>query len=180
MDLNGPLPTIAELRAHEEKRKIRIRFILRLFFSAAAVYLLFGVFFGLALVDGSSMIPGIPQGSVVLFLRLDRTPQRGDVVVFYTSSSKKYLIKRVVAKSGDTVALGQDGTFQVNGKPENGGVAIGKATDEKSLVSYPLKVPVESVFVLGDNRSNSLDSRQLGVINLRRITGTALLVFRRP
>lgn len=181
---NAPLPTVAQLIEHEKeyqfKRKKITRIVLELLLLAAVVYILFGAVFGIALVDGSSMVPNIPQQSVVFFLRVDKRPQRGNVVIFSAATGKKYLIKRVVAVSGDTVSIGRDGTFRVNGQPDQSAVTVGKATDETSSVSYPLKVPVESVFAVGDNRGNSLDSRQLGVINRRKLTGVALLVIRIP
>lgn len=88
---------------------------------------------------------------------------------------KKNLIKRVVAVPGDLVNI-EDGLVYVNGEVENGYEFQGQ-TFSFSEVEYPIEIPDDSVFVLGDNRENSLDSRSLGLINYSQIKGKALLRF---
>ncbi len=88
---------------------------------------------------------------------------------------KKNLIKRVVAIPGDKVDI-KDGLVYVNGEIENGYQFQGK-TYANSDLSFPLQVADHSVFVLGDNRENSLDSRGLGFIDYSQIKGKAILRF---
>lgn len=180
MNQHAPLPPYSEITGQAPRKRSFPHFLLELIFVGATVYFLFGVVFGIAVVREASMSPSIPSGSIVFFFRLNKQPKAGNVVIFSVSSNKKYLIKRVAATSGETVSIDAKGDFRVDGSAQINALLSGKATDEKSTVSYPLKVPVESVFVLGDNRSNSLDSRQLGVINLRKLTGTVLFVLRLP
>lgn len=88
---------------------------------------------------------------------------------------KKNLIKRVVAIPGDKVNI-KDGLVYINGEVESGYEFQGQTYASSDLV-YPIEVPNDSVFVLGDNRENSLDSRGLGLIDYSQIKGKALLRF---
>jgi len=93
-------------------------------------------------------------------------PQRGDVVVFHSPLNRdELLVKRVVAVTGDLVES-REGHLLV------GGHAAGEAA---SFV--PQIVPAECYFVLGDNRANSYDSRQWGVLSRDLIVGRARLVL---
>ena len=88
---------------------------------------------------------------------------------------KKNLIKRVVAIPGDQVNI-KNGLVYVNGEVESGYQFQGQTYSNSDLV-FPLEIPEDSVFVLGDNRENSLDSRGLGLIDYSQIKGKALLRF---
>ena len=88
---------------------------------------------------------------------------------------KKNLIKRVVAIPGDQVNI-KNGLVYINGEVESGYQFQGKTYANSDLV-FPLEIPEDSVFVLGDNRENSLDSRGLGLIDYSQIKGKALLRF---
>ena len=86
----------------------------------------------------------------------------------------KYIIKRVIAVSGDTLDI-KDGYVYRNGKKLEEDYIKGQ-TFERSDFSYPLTVPEDHVFVLGDNRENSLDSRIIGLIEHDQVKGK--VVFR--
>lgn len=86
---------------------------------------------------------------------------------------KNNLIKRVVAVPGDTIDI-KDGIVYINGQEEEG-YGFDGLTYENSNFSYPLEVPEDKVFVLGDNRENSLDSRHLGLIDYYQIKGKVSL-----
>lgn len=88
---------------------------------------------------------------------------------------KKNLIKRVVAIPGDKVDI-KDGLVYVNGEVESGYQFQGQTYSTSDIV-YPIEVANDKVFVLGDNRENSLDSRGLGLIDYSQIKGKALLRF---
>jgi signal peptidase I len=176
-----PKRLLAEEKTTVHHYRYALRFLLEIAAAGLAVYLLFGVVFGVAIIDGDSMSPNIPGNSLIFLLRLDHNPNIGDVVIVSAASDKKYIIKRVVAKSGDTVALDSNTkTMSVNGVPETQTYAAGKTDNTDGNLTYPFTVPIESMFILGDNRGNSVDSRQLGAINLRRIVGVALLEVKLP
>lgn len=88
---------------------------------------------------------------------------------------KKNLIKRVVGIPGDKVDI-KDGLVYINGEVE-GGYQFQGQTYSTSDIVYPIEVPNDKVFVLGDNRENSLDSRGLGLIDYSQIKGKALFRF---
>lgn len=87
---------------------------------------------------------------------------------------KNNLIKRVVALPGDTVDI-RDGKVYINGQLEEGYSFSGSTYDGNNLArtshSYPLEIPEGKVFVLGDNRENSIDSRDLGLIDFVQLKG---------
>ena len=142
------------------------------------VFALFVFFFRLVSVSGDSMNPNIYHGEKILVSDFCYTPDYGDVVVIGRSAeTENSIIKRVIALPGDELYI----NFRTHIITVNGGVitetypTLGAITDPGDR-SYPLRVPEDSVFVLGDNRNNSRDSRftAVGFIKLDEITGKAL------
>lgn len=126
-------------------------------------------------IPSASMEPTIKTGDVVLVnamsYQADSTARRGDVVVFRYKGND--LIKRVVATSGDTVDIA-NGEVLVNGEAaQQYYIKDGVLTDGETH----LTVPSGKVFVLGDNRSNSKDSRMIGCISTDDILGQAFFDF---
>ena len=138
--------------------------------------LVFYVFFSPTMVDGDSMEPALSHGDRLLMTKSYREPSRGDIVVFYSDSSRNdedRLLKRVVAVGGDTIEV-QGGVATVNGEVETG---VFIADPAFPVATGPLTVPEDSVFVLGDNRAVSMDSRQLGSIPLEYVVGKVAFVW---
>jgi signal peptidase I len=124
-----------------------------------------------------SMLPTLEEGDRILINRLAysfRDPEAGDIVVFQSPmDSGDDLVKRIVAVGGDRVAI-SDGTLYVNGE----------AQDEPYLLDRGFRgqmaettVPPDHVFVLGDNRNNSGDSRLFGPIDEDSLVGSAFLIY---
>ncbi len=144
---------------------------------ASVIYILFGVIFGVALVEGDSMEPGLTGRNVVVFLRLGR-PRRGSIVTF-TTSSNKTLIRRVAAIEEDVIMMSKNtGTVLINGEAEDGSSVQGTTYPVSETIEYEFTVPMETVYVLGDNRETAVDSRHFGAVNERRIMGTVIFDFR--
>jgi signal peptidase I len=127
-----------------------------------------------------SMEPTLLQGDRVLVSKVDYrigAPARGDIVVFQptTDSSIPY-VKRVAAVAGDTIEL-RDGILYVNGKQTEYPGAHGVTTTQSPAVTFPLKVPADSFFALGDNRQASSDSRSFGPQPVGNIIGKVILRF---
>ena len=148
--------------------------------AALVLVLIFSFFFRIIQEDGSSMVPTLVNGDKLIVWGAGYTPQRGDVVIVdsYTSYGKP-LVKRVIAKGGDTVSIDYaTGTVAVNGEVLQEDY-IAEPTYLGYDVQFPYTVPEGTVFVMGDNRNQSLDSRStyVGCIDERDILGRVLVCF---
>jgi signal peptidase I len=132
-------------------------------------------------IPSGSMIPTLQINDRVLvnkFIYRFTEPERGDIVVFESvEDSEQDLIKRVVGLPGDEIAV-RNGTLFVNGEPQREPYTNEKMPD----VSFFEKttVPKDHVFVMGDNRANSQDSRVFGPLPKENIEGEAFLRFWPP
>ena len=148
--------------------------------AALVLVLIFSFFLRIIQVDGSSMVPTLVNGDKLIVWGAGYEPQRGDVVIVdsYTSYGKP-LVKRVIAKGGDTVSIDYaTGTVAVNGEVLQEDY-IAEPTYLGYDVQFPYTVPEGTVFVMGDNRNQSLDSRStyVGCIDERDILGKVLVCF---
>ena len=148
--------------------------------AALVLVLIFSFFFRIIQVDGESMVPTLDNGDKLIVWGAGYEPQRGDVVIVdsYTAYGKP-LVKRVIAKGGDVVNIDyQAGTVSVNGEVLQEAY-IAEPTYLGYDVTFPYTVPEGTVFVMGDNRNESLDSRSsyVGCIDERDILGKVLLCF---
>lgn len=156
-------------------------------------------------VDGNSMVPNLHDQEMLLVNRnayfhfdLNRLlnllpgedrdgqrivypfhpPERGDIVVFSPPvHSEKPYIKRVIGLPGETVEIRQDGYVYINGKRLNEPYIQGGITECNQARCGAVRVPAGHVFVLGDNRRNSSDSRIFGPIAIDNIIGKAWLTY---
>ena len=132
----------------------------------------------LYIVDGPSMRPTLQsQERLVVnkFIYSLRAPEKGEILVFkYPRDQSRDFIKRVIATEGDTIEI-KDGRVYVNDQMLNEDYIL-----EKTRSEYPKStVPSGTVFVMGDNRNNSEDSRfaDVGFVPYSLIKGKAMLVF---
>jgi len=133
-------------------------------------------------VIGRSMYPNFEDGQFLLANKLIykiSDPKQGEVIIFKHSETQDY-IKRIIALEGDTIGI-KDGKVYVNGiqLDESNYLAGTVYTGSESYLheGETITVPEGEVFVLGDNRPNSSDSRQFGPIDENLIKGKAWLVF---
>ena len=145
-----------------------IRFILLV----AAVFALFRFVIGLSVVGGDSMVPRLYDRDIVVYSRLHRNYRPGDIVAMRVPSGD-YYVKRVIALGGDVVEV-RNGRIKVNGEEIDDPWGYGETLAERGTVIYPYPVREGNVFVLGDNRRISMDSRTFGEVNLRQIRGKIL------
>lgn len=107
-------------------------------------------------IPSESMTPTIPAKAVYVGLRLDHSYQRGEIVTFYSQEYKKDMIKRIVGVGGDTITF-SNGQVLVNGNVQDEPYLSDSISTASPQVSFT--VPDGCVFLLGDNRTNSLDAR---------------------
>ena len=147
------------------------------------VMLLFLVVFRVILVTGDSMFTTLWDGDYLLLVSelFCGDPEPGDIVVISKQSfdNGSPIVKRVIATEGQTVDIDfESGTVYVDGKALREPYIHNETTNEEGTV-FPLTVAENCIFVLGDNRAVSLDSRspQIGQIDRREVLGKALCLI---
>ena len=129
-------------------------------------------------VPSESMIPTLQVGDRFMankFIYRFSEPQRDDVIVFRSvEGGEEDLVKRVVALPGDEVTV-QNGVLSVNGERQEEPYLNKRLPD--SGFYGPTRVPEGHVFVMGDNRGNSRDSRFFGPVPMENIEGEAVVSF---
>ncbi len=149
-----------------------------LVFCAVTIILIFLFFFRMVTVQGVSMEPTFQEGDRLIIRSVAYTPERGDVVVLdsYTGLGKP-LVKRVVAIGGDVIDIDPGtGDVYINNELVDEPYIDGSRTVVYD-VQFPLTIDEGHVFVMGDNRDNSQDSRSssVGQIDERGIMGKVVL-----
>ena len=150
--------------------------------SVLTVVLLFTFVARLIGVDGHSMVPTLQNGDRLLVVSpmLTDDYRRGDIVVLRKQSFlSEPIVKRVIATGGETVDIDfSTGTVYVDGEALEEPY-IAELTFEQEGMQFPLTVPEGSVFVMGDNRNHSNDSRdyRLGTVDERYIIGKAVFLL---
>ena len=136
---------------------------------AAASILLATLYFPVFRIYGSSMAPTLNEGDYILAVKTDHFDQ-GDLIAFYYNN--KLLVKRVIANSGDWVDIDKDGNVYVNDNLLEEPYLTEKSQGNYNI-SFPYQVPEGRVFVMGDHRSVSFDSRmeEIGCISHEQIAG---------
>ena len=164
-------------------------------FAVIAVMLIFTFCVRLCRVDGSSMNKTLKDGEMLITSNIFYEPEQGDIVVFHVSNEyyQQPLVKRVIATEGQNVkidlTLGEvyvDGKLleEVNTHIDNGGIydrsyfTAGDLThDENGHTVFNVTVPEGKLFVMGDNRNHSADSRSasVGFVNKSSVLGKAIV-----
>lgn len=159
-------PELKELEGElqRERYKTRYRRVLRstvftLVVVAAAAILVATLWMPVLQIYGASMTPTLTDGDIVISRKV-RNLKQGDIVAFYYNN--RILVKRYIANAGDWVDIDEDGNVYVNGELLNEPYVYEKALGECNI-ELPYQVPENRIFVLGDHRSVSIDSRSTSV-----------------
>ena len=140
---------------------------------AAVAVLVATLFLPILQISGDSMAPTLEHDEIVILLKTKEF-NRGDLIGFYYQG--KILLKRVIALPGDEVAIDADGNVYVNGEFLEEPYVTEKGLGDCDL-EFPYKVSGTGYFVMGDQRSNSVDSRNsaIGAISRDDIIGRVFL-----
>lgn len=174
------LPSIeqieAELRrenSRKEYRKVLRTLVFVLMVVTAAAVIVAVLVFPVLQIKSDTMSPTLRTDNLVVTIKATEYG-RGDVIAFYYNNT--LLVKRIIAVGGDEVDIDEGGNVKVNGKTISEPYVSGKTLGECD-VTFPYKVPRDEFFVLGDNRTLSVDSRTtaLGAVTQDLIVGKLLL-----
>lgn len=148
--------------------------------SLTVIVLVFTFVVRLIGVEGTSMVPTLQDRDKVILLNnlMYNTPQKGDIVVLAKEGffNGNPIVKRVIATEGDTVDIDfTQGKVYINGELQDEPY-INEATREQLDMTFPQTVPKGCIFVMGDNRNRSTDSRdtRLGMVDTRYVLGHVL------
>ena len=175
-----PIPEINELKAELSRVKYKTKYvnvlkstIYTLVVVAAFAVLVATLWMPVLQIYGSSMSPCLEDGDIVLTLKRGDF-QQGDVISFYYNN--KILVKRIIAFPGDWVDIDADGNVSVNGQALDEPYLTEKAYGDVNI-QLPYQVPDGKLFVMGDHRSTSADSRNtaVGCVAQEQIVGKMIL-----
>lgn len=141
-----------------------------------AFVVLFTFVFGLFRVSDAYMEPSMKDGDLILYYRLDKRVVASEVVA--VEYQGKISAARVIATGGDVVNIDSEGLL-VNGAYQQEQGITDETTQVADGVTFPLTVPEGSVFLLGDNRDQAVDSRIYGCIPIEELNGKVMGQFRR-
>ena len=146
-----------------KKKESRFKFTSTFLFASTVVVAVAIItatsFFRILQVNGNSMEPSLQDGELLITSKFFKF-KKGDIVAFYYND--KILIKRVIATEGEIVSMDDDGAISVNGTKLNEDY-VSELDYGKCDITFPYKVPENSVFIMGDNRRVSLDSRSSSI-----------------
>ncbi len=148
---------------------------LRLAVIILAVVIIFSQVFILSQCEGMGMFPAIEDGDLILGYRLQEDFQKGDVVIY--AYGDVICIGRIVGFGGDMIQMSDSGSLLINGSTQGGEIMY--PTYAKDGIEYPYRVPEGCLFLLGDYRTQTRDSRDFGSIPLDDILGKVITIVRR-
>ncbi len=173
------LPTEEQVKAEKKRNEYKSRYLKTLWSTisallvvAAIAVLVSTLFFPVIQVSGTSMEPTLKDGNILVLVKSD-SYKRGDICCIEWQNKK--LIKRVIGLPGDTIFIDDEGNVYVNDELLDEPYVTGKSLGECD-VEFPLQVPEGRVFVLGDHRTTSIDSRSsaIGCVEKEQIYGHKL------
>lgn len=161
--------------------KTVIEFLSVISTSIVAIMIIFTFVFRIVGVSGPSMMNTLNNGDWLVVSAFITEPERGDIVIITQPNSfNEPIVKRVIAVGGDTIDIDfKTATVSINGKVINEPYLGSPTTDDEHAWQYPLTLKEGQVFVMGDNRQHSSDSRSpyIGLIDENYILGQVLFRF---
>ena len=168
---------LAEKRKKESRNREMRSWIISITAAVAVALILRFFVFEFVRVEGESMLPALQDEEYVFMEKATywfSTPQRGDIVICHFPNSTDTFVKRVIGIGGDTLRI-TDGVLYINGEA-NSDYFSGSIKSEMAQIT----VPDDSLFVMGDNRNDSTDSRVVGALKRDMVLGKAVWIIWPP
>lgn len=169
-----PMPPPGEMLRRRRLEQRYWAFLRRLCLVTAALCILFSQVLLLHRHQGLGMYPAVQSGDLVLATRLGKAYEKEDLVLYRLEGQVR--LGRIVAIAGDEVRMGSSGQLLVNGSVQNGPILYPTYARENGM--YSLRVPEAAVYILGDHRTQSTDSRDHGCVREEDILGTVMGILR--
>lgn len=142
---------------------------------ASVVFVLMTNVFLITQVSGNGMYPALEDGDLILAYRLQRVYIKNDVVVYRAEGKTR--MGRILGRGGDVITMDDSGSLRVNGTTQGGEILY--PTYPKAGTEYPYVVPEGHVYILGDYRTQTQDSRDFGPISESALLGKVITLLRR-
>ena len=152
-----------------------ISLLLRVLFLALAGWVMFTQVFLITQVSGNAMFPAVKDGDLVIAFRIQQDYAKNDVIVYTAQGHTR--LGRITARETDVVMLDDTGSLLVNGTNQSGEILY--PTYAKEGLTYPYLVPEDHLFLLGDYRTQTEDSRDFGPIPMENVQGKVITILRR-
>ncbi len=136
---------------------------------------MFAFVFGILRVNDRAMFPSMKDGDLVVFYRYDKNYIATDAVVLKQKGEKQ--VRRVVAVAGDTVDINENGLL-INGALQQENGIYEKTQRYTQGIEFPITLKEDEIFVLGDGRENSTDSRIYGTVKISDTYGKVMTIIR--
>ena len=156
-------------------RKGYLRLIARTILFLLVIYIFFTKILCFQRVEGMQMFPSLKDGDLTLSYCLKQTFRPNDVIIYEVNGEKNF--GRIIAVGGNEINIDGSGDVKINGISESGEIIY--PSYHKGDIKYPYQIPEGSVFVLGDYRAQTKDSREFGAIKESQIKGKVLTILRR-
>jgi signal peptidase I len=167
---------IRSRRSNAETVRDGINLIVRLVVLILFAYIFFTQVFIITQAPGNDMFPAIKDGDLLIGYRLQKDFSKNDVVIYTHDGETK--VGRILGKGTDIINIDEDGTLYINGTAQAGEILYPTYAKEEA-VSYPYTVPEGSVFILGDYRTQSEDSRDFGAVSRDDVQAKVITLLRR-
>lgn len=166
------------ITARREKLRLRSGYIslfLRILLIAAAGYIVFTQLFYVTQISGQDMYPALKGGDLAVVFRLQQDYQKDDIVAYRTDEGVKF--GRIAARGDDVITIDNTGGWLVNGTEQSGEILY--PTYTQGALEYPYRVPANSLFLMGDYRTQATDSRTYGAVSMDDVIGKVITILRR-
>ncbi len=152
-----------------------ISLVLRIAVIALVLWLILSQIFMITQAKGNDMFPAVRDGDLIIGFRLQNEYVKNDVVIYEIDGERR--VGRIAAVGKDYITFTENGAMLVNGTTQMSENPY--PTFEKDGIKFPYTVPVGSVFILGDYRTQAVDSRDFGAIPEESIECKVITILRR-